>query len=410
MMIGFMRLAAGRTWLTGALVVALVSGLRADVESDYGRGWTAYKQGNWRAVIEAMTAAIAQRPAEQGHINIGSNNNQPYLPHYYLGLARFRLGDCPGALDAWRKSLEQKYLRRFRQEDEQFSKFFPICEKQVEIEGDLSAARTTLAALDALARDPNLAKSWSSEPALGPAVAKAGQTLAGAEAEYQSARQEREERRITALTAARSLSAGVRKQVDGLDQSIRSRQQTLAADARARQQQEAARLAAANSEKTTAPPAPGGAPFVGTLSSGATSGGATSGATLPRLDLGAASPPPSASKPAAPASVERAPQQLRAGIERFVTGRYRDALDALATVQSSPAWNAQAALFRAAASFSLYRATQEPQWRTRALDAARQGARLDPNLQVDDQLLSPAFRRFFADAVRTDTVAAGSSR
>jgi hypothetical protein len=381
------------------LVLALTAGVHADVESDYGRGWTAYKQGNWKVVLEAMTAAIAQRPGEQGRINIGSNNNQPYLPHYYLGLARFRLGNCAGALEAWQQSLAQGYVRKFRQENEEFSRYFPICEKQVEIETDLNSAATTLSALDAFARDPHLGRLWASDPGLGPSVTKANQLLIGAQSDYQAARQEREQQRVTALTAARSASAGARKQIESLNQAIRQRQQTLVAEARTRQQQqEAARVAAlaANTPPPVTPPVapPVNAPAVTPARSDAPPNAATS-TTATTTNAGERG-----NRRTESLAIARPPEPLRTGIERFVGGRYRDALDALASVGSTGPWHAQAALFRAAASFSLYRSTREPQWRTRALDAARLSARLSPDLVVDEQLLSPAFRQFYVEATR----------
>jgi hypothetical protein len=31
----------------------------------------------------------------------GFGNIEPYVPHYYLGVALMNLGDCRGALDSW---------------------------------------------------------------------------------------------------------------------------------------------------------------------------------------------------------------------------------------------------------------------------------------------------------------------
>jgi hypothetical protein len=374
-----------------ALVLAAVVEGRADVESDYSRGWTAYKQGNWKVVLDAMTAAIAQRPAEQGRINIGSNNNQPYLPHYYLGLARYRLGDCRGALGAWQESLTQGYVRRFRQENEEFSRYYPICEKQVEIETDLAAAQTALALLSELTRDPYLGPVWATDPALGPSVTKASAQLNAAKQDYEAAKREREQQRVSALTATRTMSAGLRKQVDTIERAARSLQQSMA-EARRRQQQEetaaAARLAAQAAERQNAP-----AP------------------TAPRAEgtpTGLAAVPPRTVP--VPPRAGRPPDALRAGIERFANGRYHEALSALSTVRAGDLWDAQATLFRAAAMFSLYRATGEPQWRARAFDAARRSARLAPDLLVDERLLSPAFRRFYTDVTRGESTTALPTR
>jgi hypothetical protein len=360
--------------LACAALATCVTVVRADVESDYGRGWTAYKQGNWKLVVEAMRAAIAERPVEQGRINIGSNNNQPYLPHYYVGLALFRLGDCRGAIESWRKSLAQGYVRKFRQENEDFSKYFPICDNEISIEADLAAAQTTMTSLQTLAQDPLLAKVWSSEPELGPAVAEASQQVAGARREFDTARREREQQRVTALTAARTSSSDARRKLDTLEQGARARQQALAAEARAKQ------VPVTVAGNTAPSPLPGSTP---------PSPGYT--------------PPLPPTKPVQ--ALGPAPDQLRTGIQRFVSGQYREAIGALGAVQSGGRWHAQAALFRSAASFSLYRATGDARWRQTAQQAARECATLDPTLQADEQLLSPAFRRFFKETVQ----AAGAS-
>jgi hypothetical protein len=110
------------------------------------------------------------------------------------------------------------------------------------------------------------------------------------------------------------------------------------------------------------------------------------------------------------AKADPPPDLLRAGIQRFVNGRYREAIDALSAVPAGGRWQAQAALFRSAASYSLFRATREPQWRARAIDAARECARLAPDLQADERLLSPAFRRFFTAAAGGRNTAALQTR
>jgi hypothetical protein len=362
----------------GLLVAMLATPVHADVESDYGRGWTAFRQGNWKVVVEAMTAAIAQRPEERGRINIGSNNNQPYLPHYYLGLARFRLGDCRGALESWQRSLQQGYLRQFRQEDEAFSRYFPICEKQVEVETDLAAAQTSLTSLEILAKDPHLGRVWASEPGLGPSAARASQQLPKVRADFETALREREQQRITALTAVRTVSTSLRQQLDRVEQEAKTRRQALVAEARPRP--EPSRPAAT---ELAAPTVVAAAPTAVPVSAG----------------VSLAAPPP-----------DLPPDQLRTGIQRFVNARYREAIETLSSVSVGVRWRAQAALFRSAASYALFRATRDTQWRTRAVDAARECAKLAPDLQADERLLSPAFRRFFSEAVRGSNTVAQQTR
>jgi tetratricopeptide (TPR) repeat protein len=60
---------------------------------------------SWQQSIDKLQAALAAAPENGKPVRIYGNRYQNYLPHYYLGLAHYRLGDCQGALADWARSL-----------------------------------------------------------------------------------------------------------------------------------------------------------------------------------------------------------------------------------------------------------------------------------------------------------------
>ncbi len=69
----------------------------------YKTGLSAAEAGEWEQVDKMMRQAIEGRPEEKGRRLLGRS----YFPHYYLGLARYHIGDCSGALAAWAESESQ---------------------------------------------------------------------------------------------------------------------------------------------------------------------------------------------------------------------------------------------------------------------------------------------------------------
>lgn len=106
-------LAAPTLALTLALALASLTPepARADYKDSYLRGRDAAGAGDWSGVVRAMEEAIAEEPQESERIRFYGMRFEPYVPHYYLGLARFQLGDCEGALRAFEVSTSQGAIR-----------------------------------------------------------------------------------------------------------------------------------------------------------------------------------------------------------------------------------------------------------------------------------------------------------
>ena len=78
----------------------------------YNRGVTAVNAARYKAGAEALQQAIAERPLEGTSIRVGNQIIAVYTPHFFLGIAKFNLGDVDGALREWRTSEEQGVITR----------------------------------------------------------------------------------------------------------------------------------------------------------------------------------------------------------------------------------------------------------------------------------------------------------
>jgi hypothetical protein len=77
----------------------------------YDRGVTAVNAKNYKAAQEALARSIGEMPMEGTNVRAG-RSLITYLPHFWLGIAKFNLGDTEGALREWRISEEQGVIAR----------------------------------------------------------------------------------------------------------------------------------------------------------------------------------------------------------------------------------------------------------------------------------------------------------
>ena len=83
----------------------------------FREGWEARGDSKWADVIAHMKRAIAAESTESTRRvrvsgNILRRRDEEYLPHYYLGEALYRSGDCVGAIEQWEISEGQGAIRR----------------------------------------------------------------------------------------------------------------------------------------------------------------------------------------------------------------------------------------------------------------------------------------------------------
>ena len=108
-----MALRRGRSPLGAALALAAAllalapaSGLAQAFLEAYHTGIDAVERGDWPTAERLMKQATDERP-EAAQRLLRHLQFKPYVPWYYLGLARFRQDDCDGALAAWAESERQ---------------------------------------------------------------------------------------------------------------------------------------------------------------------------------------------------------------------------------------------------------------------------------------------------------------
>jgi len=90
-------------------LVALLAALPALADKwvdDYNRGLAAVRAKNYAAAADALQAAVGVMPNEAAQIRV-HNEIFTYVPHFWLGIARFNLGDIDGAQREWKTSEEQ---------------------------------------------------------------------------------------------------------------------------------------------------------------------------------------------------------------------------------------------------------------------------------------------------------------
>lgn len=77
----------------------------------YARGVAAVNARNYKAAAEALQKSIAEMPNEGTNVRT-RKELITYVPHFWLGIARFNLGDPDGALREWRISEDQGVVAR----------------------------------------------------------------------------------------------------------------------------------------------------------------------------------------------------------------------------------------------------------------------------------------------------------
>ena len=91
-----------------ALALAAAAAAAAGYEESFRDGMAALDQKKWGVAAASLRSAIASNPREGGkQIRVYGTWLLDYLPHYYLGVALYQLGDSDGAAEAWGESRRQ---------------------------------------------------------------------------------------------------------------------------------------------------------------------------------------------------------------------------------------------------------------------------------------------------------------
>jgi hypothetical protein len=103
---------AGRGAMVALLLLVALPLFAADKwYENYDKGVAAVNGRNYKLGAELLQKAVAEMPNEGTGLR-AKNSLITYVPHFWLGIAKFNLGDVDGALREWRVSEEQGVLAR----------------------------------------------------------------------------------------------------------------------------------------------------------------------------------------------------------------------------------------------------------------------------------------------------------
>ncbi|HVR40585.1 MAG TPA: hypothetical protein VMU84_15930 [Thermoanaerobaculia bacterium] len=95
-----------------ALAVVLIAATKPEQWYDaYNRGVTSVNNRSYAVAIDALQKSIAVMPNETTTAK-GRNEIFVYVPHFFLGIAKFNTGDTDGALREWKISEDQGAIAR----------------------------------------------------------------------------------------------------------------------------------------------------------------------------------------------------------------------------------------------------------------------------------------------------------
>ncbi len=95
------------------ILLVATSAFATDKWADnYKKGVAAVNGRNYRLAADLLQKAIAEKPTEALSVRSGREILTSYVPHFFLGIAKYNLGDVDGALREWRTSEEQGAVAR----------------------------------------------------------------------------------------------------------------------------------------------------------------------------------------------------------------------------------------------------------------------------------------------------------
>lgn len=77
----------------------------------YKRGVAAVQSGSYQAGVDALQRSLAESPNEAASMR-PRNETFSYVPHYWIGVAKFQMGDADAAMREWRTSEEQGAIQK----------------------------------------------------------------------------------------------------------------------------------------------------------------------------------------------------------------------------------------------------------------------------------------------------------
>lgn len=406
---------ARRAALALLALAATLPAAGQDFLEHYKLGLDAVEAEQWEDAARELEQAVAGRPEESTRLGLRFYF-KPYLPHFYLGRARFELGDCAAALEAWDESEEQGVIQRFPEYQELQAKRW-TCRQRLESEaaaraaaiqwsrGRIEEAQEASRAVEALAADPEVREIWTQgEPPLARRRQEAEELLDQARRQLAA---QAEEGEVAAIRRAGELAA----QAGDALVEIQGQVEAFAVELVARREEALGRLdqlvATARRELEDSsflePYPPGIARRRADLEAILAEAGDLAPGTDPD-ELEGLRSRLVGSLVRLRRAVAPPPQVLQEAAQALFSADYPMVLEVLREVElDDPRAVAQAHLFQAAARFALYTLGGEDD--PALLAATREDIlacrQADPSLEPLARAFSPRFRALFATTVPT---------
>ncbi len=225
-MVVLRRLTAGLL-LAGAFAAPAL----ADFKRDYQSGLDALRAQDYSAAVRELEKAAAANPQSVERMRIYGMRFEPYLPHYYLGEARFGAGDCVGALAAWAEAERQRVITTQPQYQSLKDNQARCAASQVDIGAIAATARsaigdlaTSLGRLSGLKDNRLLAEDWNASPEWQSALDQGTTARSGLETELRQAVAASDVAAIERITEAAGQS---RRDLDSAFEAAGARLETL---------------------------------------------------------------------------------------------------------------------------------------------------------------------------------------
>jgi len=205
------------------LILGLVFSIfvHADFKRDYGSGVRDYTKGDYADAIEALQKAIDEESKSQEKVRIYGMRYEPYIPYFYLGQAKFKNGDCTGALAAWKEAMAQSVIQNQEQFAEMQANMASCDSMKVDVTRIAQSAREAIGKLEdsinlfaKLESEQLLSSEWSSR--WQPELARARTTAQSLTARLKTAVDGTDEAGIKAIQSEAQLAASAMNDAQGL--------------------------------------------------------------------------------------------------------------------------------------------------------------------------------------------------
>lgn len=199
------------TLLLGWFVAAAVS---ADFKRDYGAGVRDFNSGDYADAIDSLQKAIDEESTAQEKVRIYGMRYEPYIPYFFLGQAKFKNGDCKGALAAWNLSLAQGVIKQQEQFAEMQANMATCDSMKVDVtriareaEDAIGVLERNIALFAQLKKEQLLSSEWASR--WEPELKKAETTVKSLQQQLGSAVTNTDESAIKAILSEAQKAADV---------------------------------------------------------------------------------------------------------------------------------------------------------------------------------------------------------